>query len=151
MSEQANDELGALAAQAAGLEAAQDAQQQQPGQGGAVEAADGHEITNAEIIAGAMEMARDVGSELTGLQSIRIAAADEDLQKVSVLVGRVCDKRGWNLNRFLGQYAEEVAAAVAVVALGRKVMRAVSSELAWRERQAAAQPDPAPAPEPAAA
>lgn len=143
-----NDELGALAAQAEGLEAEAAAA---TGEGQGAEQAPAVPVqTNAQLLAGVFQLGRDVGCIVAGVQSPRIVLDDATLQQLGDAWGAVADKRGWNLQRLMGDYAAEVSAVMVTITVGVRVNKALQTELAMRER-AAAEPAAAvePAPQPA--
>jgi len=105
------------------------------------------EQSNAELIAGVLQMVRDAGCQLSGLQTPARVATDKKLENIGLLWGKVADKRGWNIAGMLGGYAEEIAATIATVALGRELAHVITAELAARRRDVpAANDEPAPAP-----
>lgn len=142
-----NDELGALAAQAEGLEA-EAAAADGVGQGGEpVPAAPVQ--TNAQLLAGVFQLGRDVGCIVAGVHSPRVVLDDGTLQQLGDAWGAVADKRGWDLQRLMGDYAAEVSAVMITFTVGMRVNKALQAELAARERKAgepAAVPEPAPQP-----
>lgn len=104
------------------------------------------EQSNAELISGVLQMVRDAGCQLSGLQTPARVATDQRLENIGMLWGRVADKRGWNIAGMLGGYAEEIAATIATVALGRELAHVITAELAARRRDTpAANDDTAPA------
>ena len=105
------------------------------------------EQSNAELIAGVLQMVRDAGCQLSGLQTPARVATDKKLENIGLLWGKVADKRGWNIAGMLGGYAEEIAATIATVALGRELAHVITAELAARRRDMpAANDEAAPAP-----
>lgn len=103
------------------------------------------EQSNAELISGVLQMVRDAGCQLSGLQTPARVATDKRLENIGLLWGKVADKRGWNIAGMLGGYAEEIAATIATVALGRELAAVITAELAARRREDPAPNDP-PAP-----
>lgn len=142
-----NDELGALAAQAEGLEA-EAAAADGAGQGGEpVPAAPVQ--TNAQLLAGVFQLGRDVGCIVAGVHSPRVVLDDGTLQQLGDAWGAVADKRGWDLQRLMGDYAAEVSAVMITFTVGMRVNKALQAELAARERkdrEPEAVPEPAPQP-----
>lgn len=133
MTTEKHDELSALAAQAEGLETAQDAAQQ--GQGEPQQAAPVQ--TNAQLLAGTFQLAREVGCVVAGVNSPRVVLDDATLTQLGDAWGAVADKRGWDLAKLMGDYAAEVSAVMLTVAVLSKVAKGVQNELAAREREAA--------------
>lgn len=139
------DTLASLAAEAASItsEAANDPAAPQAANDAQAEP----EQSNAELIAGVLQMVRDAGCQLSGLQTPARVATDKKLENIGLLWGKVADKRGWNIAGMLGGYAEEIAATIATVALGRELAHVITAELAARRRDVpAANDEPAPAP-----
>lgn len=101
------------------------------------------EQSNAELITGVLQMVRDAGCQLSGLQSPARIATDKKLDNIGLLWGRVADKRGWNIAGMLGGYAEEIAATIATIALGRELSFVITAELAARRRDVPAANDEA--------
>lgn len=146
MAEQNND-LAALAGQAAGLDDAAAAGVGQgvgEGAGQQAEAAPGQ--SNAEILAGTFQMLREAGCILGGVESPRRVLDDGTLSSLGSAWGAVCDKRGWNLAQFMGNYGPEVAAVMMTVTVVNRVHAAVRAELAAREPVEAEVVQPAEAP-----
>jgi hypothetical protein len=145
------DELGALALQAATLES--DAQQQQqgagPDQGGEAPPLQ----TNAQMIAGTLQLARDTACVLFDLRSPAAVLTDNKIEQLGELWGRVADKRGWNLASALGEYVEEITALMGTIGIARELVQAVVMELEAKQARDAARtvdaatPPAAPVPE----
>lgn len=127
MSDEKLTALGALAAQAEGMEAA-DAAEAAAAQGEAPEAG-AQPMTNAQMIAGALELARETACALFDLRSPAAVLTDARIEKLGELWGRVADKRGWNLAGALGNYAEEIAALMGTIGIARELAHAVVAEL----------------------
>lgn len=122
--------LEALASKADQLQS-MDQEQPQGGEGqGAPEALQPVAATNAEIIAGSLQALREVLAMVVGLKSLQVTMADDKTQELGRLWGAVADKRGYDLNRFMGDYATEVAAVVGTVVIGKVVLTAANAELA---------------------
>lgn len=132
------DALASLAAEAAAItdEAANDPTG--PGQ-----APPEPEQSNAELIAGVLCMVRDAGCQLADLKSPLQIATDKRLENIGLLWGKVADKHGWNIAGMLGGYAEEITAAIATIALGRELSKALTAEMAVRRADKPAANDPA--------
>ena len=131
MSEEKLTELGALAAQAEGMEAAEAA----AAKGEAPEAAPS--VSNAQLLAGAFQLARDTFCIVGELQSPRLVLTDDACNQLGAAWGAVADKRGWDLVGVLGDYAAEFSAVMLSVTLGMKLRRVVGDELAVKaEREA---------------
>lgn len=90
------------------------------------------EQSNAELITGVLCMVRDAGCQLADLQSPMQIATDKRLTNIGLLWGKVADKHGWNIASMLGGYAEEITAAIATLALGRELSKALTAELSTR-------------------
>lgn len=121
-------ELEALAAQAEGLEAdrAQDAAGQDAGPG----AAQGVPLqTNADLLAGTFQLARDVFCIIGEVQAPRMVLDDATVVQLGQAWGAVADKRGWDLSKLLGDYAAEVAAVMMTLTVGGKLVKAVRAEM----------------------
>lgn len=131
MTDTTNDELGALAAHAQGLEA--EAATTVEG-AGAQQAPAVPVQTNAQLLAGVFQLGRDVGCIVAGVQSPRVVLDDGTLQQLGDAWGAVADKRGWDLQRLMGDYAAEVSAVMVTITVGVKVNKALQTELAMRER-----------------
>ncbi len=145
------DDLGALAMQAAQLES--EAAAGHEGQGGAPGAdAVPPEQTNAEIIAGTLMMARDGAAVMFELRSLGMVAPDQRLQQIGVLWGNVADDYGWDLKAVMGKHANLFMAGFASFGLAREIAAAVSAELdakARREAERTVDAAPPAAPQPA--
>jgi len=142
------DDLGALAMQAAQLEseAADAAQGGAPGEGPAAP-----EQTNAAIIAGTLQLARDTACILFELRSPAAVLTDGKIEQLGELWGRVADKRGWNLASALGDYVEEITALMGTIGIARELVQAVLMELDHKARKDAERTVEAAPPAPAAA
>lgn len=103
-------------------------------------------ISNADAIKGALHAAREVFCMFTKLESPRATLGDESIDQLGKLWGAVCDKRQINLAGYLGDYAAEIAAAVASISIAATVRAGVIAELAARKTK-----EPADQPEGAAA
>ncbi len=132
------DELSALAGQAAGLESAQE-EAAAVGQGGAPVPPP---QTNAQILAGAVHLAREASCIVLDVQSPRAVLDEATMQQLGEVWGAVADKRGWNLNQLMGDWGVEIAAVMTTVTIGMRLSKAVGAELEARERR----PKPAPQP-----
>ena len=134
MSDEKLTELGALAAQAEGMEAAE-AAEAAAAQGEAPEAAPS--VSNAQLLAGTFQLARDTFCIVGELQSPRLVLTDDACNQLGAAWGAVADKRGWDLVGVLGDYAAEFSAVMLSVTLGMKLRRGVGDELAVKaEREA---------------
>lgn len=87
-------------------------------------------ISNAQILAGAIAAGRDAFCAFTKLQSPRTILTDDRVQTVGDLWGPVCDKHGWNLGKYLGDYAVEFTAIVGTIGIVAEIRAAVRAELA---------------------
>lgn len=134
------DELAALAGQAASLESAQD-EAAAVGQGGAPVPPP---QTNAQILTGAVHLAREASCIVLDVQSPRSVLDEATMQQLGEAWGAVADKRGWNLQQLMGDWGVEIAAVMTTITVGMRLSKAVGAELAARDRK------PEPAPQPAA-
>lgn len=141
-----NDDLAALASQAQGLEAADSGAAPEGDAGGAPEAPG---QSNAALLAGTFHLMREVGCALGSVQSPRIVLNDQTLDQLGDAWGRVADKRGWNLQQIMGDYAAEVAAFMLTITIVSRLNKAVRDELATKKPAEAAPAEPAPVAEPA--
>lgn len=124
------DPLEALAASVELEQAANDAAAA-PGQTGqAVDVQPIPSISNAEVIAAAISAGRDMFCMFTKLQSPARTLDANAVQLLAQQWGGVCDKRGLNLSATLGDYALELGAVVATIAVARSVYAAARDELA---------------------
>lgn len=140
--DQKPDDLGALAMQAAQLESDAAAGPEAPG----AEALP-PEQTNAAIIAGTLQLARDTACVLFELRSPAAVLTDAKIEQLGELWGRVADKRGWNLASALGNYVEEITALMGTIGIARELVQAVVMELdAKAKRDAERTVEAAPAP-----
>lgn len=133
--------LDALAAQAEGLEVGQ------VEQGGPV-AAEQPKPSNAEILAGAFAMFRDLACMILDLQTPKATFPDRDAGQLGQAWGAVCDKRGVDLARIMGDYGAEVTAVVITATVLKRVATAAKAELAARDPAAVTEAAPVPAAEP---
>lgn len=88
--------------------------------------------TNAEIIGGAVKMFRDVLCMVLDLKTPATTLNDTNADHLGGLWGAVADKRGYDLNSMMGDYAAEFAAVVGTVVIGQAVARAARTEIAAR-------------------
>lgn len=123
--------LEALAAQAEGLEAPPVEQGAQAVQ---VEAAT---PSNGELLAGMFVVVRDLACMVLDLKSPRVTFPDNDAAQLGQAWGAVCDKRGVDLGRLMGDYGAEVAAVIITATVAKRVMVAAKAELAERAPPAA--------------
>lgn len=129
-----SDELKALAAQAEGLESEAAAAEAGAAVGGEQQPAAPVQ-TNAQLLAGVFQLGREVGCIIADVQSPRVVLDDATLQQLGDAWGAVADKRGWDLNRVMGDYATEVTAVMVTITVAVKVNKALQTELATRERK----------------
>jgi hypothetical protein len=95
-------------------------------------------VTNATLIAGALEMAREGFCFATKLESPRKTFTTDQATQLGDLWGAVCDARGINLQEYMGAVTLELAAAAATFQIAQSVRAGVVAELA--QRRAAAPP-----------
>lgn len=99
------------------------------------------QMTNAQIIAGAIAAGRTVFCAVTKLESPAIHLSDEKAQQLGAVWGPVCDKYGWSLNDAIGGYAVEFAALIVTAQIGFELRAAVREEIAARAAKPV-QPEP---------
>lgn len=119
----AADPLEALAAQAAGLEASQDAQAA-PDDAQAIPS-----LSNAQAIAGAIGAGREAFCFFTKLTSPRRVLDDATVSGLGELWAPVLDKHGIRLGEYLGDYALEIAAVLGTVAIAAQLRTAAAAEI----------------------
>lgn len=134
--------LDALAAQAEGLEVDQAEQ-------GAPVPVEQPKASNGEILGGMFAMVRDLACMVLDLRSPKATFPDQDAMQLGQAWGAVCDKRGVDLARIMGDYGAEVAAVVMTATVFKRVSSAVNAELAAREPAAVTDAEPKPAEVPA--
>lgn len=93
-------------------------------------------VTNATLIAGALEMTREVLCVMWKLQSPRTTFTTDDATKLGDVWGKVCDARGINLEQYMGAFTLECAAVYATFQIGMAVRAGVIQELAQRKAAA---------------
>lgn len=125
-----NNALEALAQEADTIGAAPGSTAQPTGEGEAAPAAG---PTNAQIIAVAIGMGRDVFCAASTLQSPKHALHDEEVKSLGEVWGAVCDKHGWQLGVVMGDYGAEIAALVVTVPIVMTVRMAVMEEIRARK------------------
>ncbi|MBB1602539.1 hypothetical protein [Variovorax sp. UMC13] len=129
--------LQGLAADADMLGTIDSERDQAQGQGAEV-AAEPAPPSNESLIAGMLEMGRDVFCEFTSCSTPKAVLGESQIGSLSVAWARVLDKRGISLHHYMGNYGEEIAACVMTYTIGANLYRAVSSEMIAREANAAA-------------
>lgn len=90
-------------------------------------------LTNTQIISGALAMGRDVFCTFTDLQSPQRTLDNAKTDALGEAWGKVCDKRGYDLGGYLGDYVLEIGAIVVTFAIAKDVRAGVLAELAARE------------------
>lgn len=128
--------LEGLAADADALGTIDSERDQAQGQGAEVAAEPAP--SNESLIAGMLEMGRDVFCEFTSCSTPKAVLGASQIGSLSVAWARVLDKRGISLHHYMGNYGEEIAACVMTYTIGANLYRAVSSEMMAREANAAA-------------
>lgn len=109
------------------------------------EPAESPAMTNAEIIMVIVSMARDLVCSALDLESPKTTLAQDKAQKLGELWGPVADKRGWNFNSAMGNYALEITALIGTVAIVQEVRKAYLVEVAARvSTEPINPPDPVP-------
>lgn len=119
--------LAGLAAEADGLETI-DTGPAAPGEGGAPAEPEAPAPSNAQLIAGMLELGRDVFCQVTEFQSPKAVLQAGACTALGEAWGRVLDKRGIDLNRYLGDYGAEIAALVVTWRVGSALYSAVQAE-----------------------
>lgn len=128
MAEEKLSELEGLAVQAEGLGAADAAAGVGAGDAqGQPQAAPVQ--TNADLLAGTFQLAREVFCIVGEVQAPRQVLDDATLQQLGQAWGAVADKRGWDLGKLMGDYAAEIAAVMMTFTVGGKLVKAVRAEL----------------------
>lgn len=89
-------------------------------------------ITNAEVIAMAIGMGRDVFCMASTLQSPKKHLDDTAVKSLGDAWGAVCDKRGLDLNAALGDWGVEIGALVITAQIGYTLKTAVTEEIRAR-------------------
>lgn len=98
-------------------------------------------VSNAEILTGALIGARDVFCLYTKLQSPARTAPDPEIAVVAQKWALVCDRKGWDLSKYLGGNMDVLAAGLATLTLARAVYAGVQVELAVLNAQTRTVPD----------
>lgn len=88
--------------------------------------------SNAQVIAGALALGREVFCAVSKLQSPKVHLNDEAVQQLGAVWGPVCEKHGWNLHEAMGDWGLEIAALVVTAQIGLALRAAVVEELAAR-------------------
>jgi hypothetical protein len=91
------------------------------------------ELSNAQLIAGALGAGRDVFCMVTAYQTPKVTLSDDNCGTLGDAWGKVCDKRGWRLGGYLGDYMAEISAVMATVVIAKAVADGVKAEQAARE------------------
>jgi hypothetical protein len=97
-------------------------------------------ISNQQAIAGALAAGREAFCLFTKLQSPKQTLDDATCDQLSAVWAKVLDKRGIQLSKYMGDYAAEIAAAMATFAVAKAVHGGVQAELAARRSETAEPP-----------
>lgn len=89
--------------------------------------------TNADMIAVAIGLGRDVFCTASTLQSPKHHLNEAAVTQLGEAWGAVCDKRGWDLNKALGDWGAEIGAIVVTAQIGYVLRTAVMEEIAARK------------------
>ena len=131
--------LEALAAQAEGLEVDQVEQ-------GAQAPAEQPKASNADILGGMFAMMRDLACMIFDVSSPKATFRDAEAVQLGQAWGAVCDKRGVDLARIMGDYGAEVTAVILTATVIKRVSSAVQAEVDARKPGSITDADPKPAP-----
>lgn len=123
MTEKKLDDLEILAQQASTLEA------EQPTSGEPAPPPAPPVQTNAQLLAGTFQLAREAFCIIGEVRSPRAVLDDGTLQQLGDAWGAVADKRGWDLSKLMGDYGPEVAAVMLTITVGTKLAKVVQAEL----------------------
>lgn len=127
-----NAALEALAGEAQNLE---DAAAGQDATGAPAAAPTGPD--NGQIIAGAIAAFRDGFTAFTNMKSVKVALTDDRIQGLASVYAPVCEKYGLDLNKYLGSYGPEIAAAVMTITIGLEIRANLRAEIAYLDNQKA--------------
>lgn len=98
-------------------------------------------LTNAAAIGAALQAGREAFCLFTKLQSPKATLTDADCSQLGDLWGKVLDKRGIQLSRYMGDHAAEIAAAMGTFSIALAVRAGVVAELAQRAKDKPAEGD----------
>ena len=98
------------------------------------------QLTNGQLLTGAISAARDVFCIVTKLESPKQVLDAEATQKLGELWGPVLDKHGIELAKYLGDYALEIAAVIGTLTIGARLRSVVIAEIIAKRPQAAPAP-----------
>jgi hypothetical protein len=87
------------------------------------------EQSSGALLAGMIELAREVFCTIGGVQSPRQVLTPGTVEQLGQAWGAVADKRGWNLSKMMGDYAAEVSAVMVTVPVVIALRRSVVAEL----------------------
>lgn len=90
--------------------------------------------TNEQLLAGALSAGRETFCLFTKFESPRVTLNDDVAKQLGNLWGPVLTKHGIDLNRYMGDYALEIAAAFGTFQIAAAVRSGVVAEM--REREA---------------
>lgn len=117
-------------------QAEQDQAQSSAGEPGAVPGADPQAVTNAQAVAGALAAGREAFCFFTKLESPRRVLNDDRVGQLAALADPVLAKHGIELGQYLGDYAAELALAVAAFSVVVELRAAVNAEIASKAPKA---------------
>ena len=100
--------------------------------------------TNAQMLAGMFNLARDTVTNLADVQSIQRTLSNAETEQLGAMWGQVLDGYGIKLDAYMGRHGPLIAATLATLAIGVKVRAGYVEERAAK----AAKPAPAPSPLP---
>ena len=90
-------------------------------------------VTNATLIAGLLEIVPEVAGLVWSVKSPKAILTHDRATELGNLWGAVCDKRGIDLQKLMGDWSLEVAAATATMVICNDIRKAVAAELAARK------------------
>jgi hypothetical protein len=125
------DPLDLLAAQAE-----QDEATSSSSEPGAAPGAEPQAVTNAQAVAGALAAGREAFCFFTKLESPRRVLTDDRVGQLAALAAPVLAKHGIELGQYLGDYAAELALAVAAFSVVVELRAAVNAEIASKAPKA---------------
>ena len=87
-------------------------------------------MSNAQVIVACFELVREGVCTIAKVKSPRDTASNATLQPLADAWGAVCDKHGWNLANFVGDYILEFKAISMTVPVILAVRAALAEEIA---------------------
>lgn len=107
------------------------------------------EVSNAELLANMIRMARDTVIEMADVQSLPHTLPDNSADQLGAMWGRVLDGYGIKLDSYMGKHGPLIMATITTLAIGRKVVQGYQQEKAARAPKPATEAGPLPVVEPA--